>query len=390
MNKQMQIEKFKAGSFVNQMGYKSFLPTLINSSWNWTDPEINVLLEQASSELGGLNSFSDLIPNIDVYIQMHIRTEANKSSKIEGTKTSIEEDLMDVEDISPEKRDDHEEVQNYIRAMHYGIDRIQNDGFPLTTRLIRETHDVLMQGVRGAHKTPGEFRIQQNWIGGTMPSNAVFVPPSVDDMYDLLSDLEKFIHNDREQIPHLIKIALIHYQFETIHPFQDGNGRIGRLLIPLYLLNKKILDKPCFYISDFFEKTRTVYYDALQNVRIKNELANWIKYFLKAVLYTAKSAKLKFKNVVHLVDEYEGRMLSITGRSENNMCILKAFFKEPVLTSKQLQERTNLSQATIDKAVRNMLEEDMLREITGYSRNRIFTLSKYLGIFANNNQDEFL
>jgi Fic family protein len=329
--KQMQIEKFKSGSFINQTGYKSFQPVFINTPWHWTDPEINVLLEQASRELGGLNSFSDLIPNIDVYIQMHIRTEANKSSKIEGTKTSIEEDLMLVEDIAPEKRDDHEEVQNYIRAMNHGINRIRKDNFPLTARLIREVHNVLMQGVRGEHKTPGEFRTQQNWIGGTMPSNAVFVPPCVNDMGDLLSDFEKFIHNDEQQIPHLIKIALLHYQFESIHPFQDGNGRIGRLIIPLYLLDKKILDRPCFYISDFFEKNRTAYYDALQNVRVKNELANWIKFFLKAVIYTAKSAKYKFKNVVKIVDEYEERVLTFAGRPENNRNILKAFFDEPIL-----------------------------------------------------------
>jgi len=381
----MQIEKFNSGTFINQMGYKSFIPTPINTSWNWTNPEINVLLEQASSELGGLSSFSDLIPNIDVYIKMHIRTEANKSSKIEGTKTSIEEELMDVTDIAPEKRDDYEEVQNYVEAMNCGISRIQKDDFPLSTRLIRELHRVLMQGVRGQHKTPGEFRTQQNWIGGTMPSNAVFVPPGVHEMHNLLSDFEKFIHNDEYQVPHLIKIALIHYQFETIHPFQDGNGRIGRLIIPLYLLDKKILEKPCFYISDFFERTRTTYYDALQNVRVKNDLTNWITYFLKAVIFTAKSAKSKFKNAVTLVDDYEERILTFTGRPDNNRNILKAFFNEPILTGKQLQVRTSLSQPTIDKAINSMIDAEMLHEITGYSRNRIYGLMKYLSVFAQDN-----
>ena len=383
----MQIEKFKSGTFINQMGYKSFIPTPINTSWNWTNPEINVLLEQASSELGGLSSFSDLLPNIDVYIKMHIRTEANKSSRIEGTKTSIEEELMDVLDIAPEKRDDYEEVQNYVKAMNYGISRIQKDDFPLSTRLIRELHRVLMQGVRGQHKTPGEYRTQQNWIGGTMPSNAVFVPPGVNEMHDLLSDFEMFIHDDVYQVPHLIKIALIHYQFETIHPFQDGNGRIGRLIIPLYLLDKKILDKPCFYISDFFERTRTTYYDALQNVRVKNDLTNWITYFLKAVIFTAKSARHKFKNAVNLVDDYEERILAFAGKPDNNRSILKAFFNEPILTGKQLQDRTSLSQPTIDKALRSMIDAEMLHEITGYSRNRIYVLMKYLSVFAHDNLD---
>ena len=384
----MQIENFVSGTYLNQKGFKSFSPTDINTSWNWANPEINVLMEQASSELGGLNSFSDLIPNIDVYIQMHIRTEANKSSKIEGTKTSIEEDLMNVEDIAPEKRDDHEEVRNYIDAMNYGINRILTDDFPLTTRLMRDIHKVLMRGVRGEHKTPGEFRASQNWIGGTMPSNAIFVPPCVDDMNELLSDLEKFIHNDEEKVPHLIKIALIHYQFETIHPFQDGNGRIGRLIIPLYLLDKKILGKPCFYISDFFEKNRTVYYDALQNVRIKNDLTDWIIFFLRAVIHTAKSAKHKFKNVVRLVDEYEEHILTFPGKPDNNRSILKLFFNEPILTSKQLQDRISLSKTTINKVIRRMVEEKMLYEATGYNRNRVFILMEYLNVFAGDFSDE--
>ena len=251
----MNVNKFKSGSYRNQDDYKTFKPTCINHPWRWSDPEINTLLEKASSELGSLNAFSDLIPNIDIYISMHIRTEANKSNKIEGTKTTVEEDLLPVEDISPEKRDDYQEVQNYINAMHTGIKRIIVDNFPLCNRLIRELHEILLQGVRGEHKTPGEFRKSQNWIGGTRPSNAVYVPPSIIDMPDLMSDFEKFINNDECNVPNLIKIAILHYQFETIHPFLDGNGRIGRLIIPLYLLDKKLLSKPCFYISDFLNIT---------------------------------------------------------------------------------------------------------------------------------------
>ena len=221
-----------------------------------------------------------------------------------------------------------------------------------------------------------------------MPSNAVFVPPCVDDMNELLSDLERFIHNDEQQVPHLIKIALIHYQFETIHPFQDGNGRIGRLIIPLYLLDKGILGKPCFYISDYFERNRTEYYDALQNVRVKSDLNNWIGFFLGAVITTAKSAKFKFKNAVQLVDEYEERMLTFSGRPDNNRSVLKEFFNSPILTGKQLQDRLPLTQPTIDKVIRGMLEEKMLEEITGYGRNRIFALMKYLRVFADNHMED--
>ncbi len=192
----MKVEKFKSGIYIKQDDYKTFMPVYINNVWEWEDTGINILLEEASIELGGLNSFSDLIPNIDVYIKMHIKTEANKSSKIEGTKTSIEEDLLQIEDISPEKRDDYEEVHNYINALNYGIGRIVEDDFPLCNRLICEIHEKLLQGVRGTHKTPGEFRRSQNWIGGTKPSNALYVPPNILDMPDLLSDFEKFINNN--------------------------------------------------------------------------------------------------------------------------------------------------------------------------------------------------
>ena len=206
----MQLEKFQAGRFVKQGGFSAFAPANIDVPWKWGDTSLNMLLERASCEIGGLNAFAELVPNIDIYIKMHIRTEANKSSKIEGTKTSIEEDLMRVEDVPPEKRGDHVEVQNYVKALQHGIDRIAQDGFPLCLRLIREIHEVLMQGARGEHKSPGEFRRTQNWIGGSMPSTAVYVPPNVPDMHAALADFEKFLNNDDNDIPHLVKAAIAH------------------------------------------------------------------------------------------------------------------------------------------------------------------------------------
>ena len=184
---------------------------------------------------------------------MHVKIEANKSSRIEGTKTTIEEDLLDYSDIDPEKRDDWEEVQNYVKAMNYGLEQI-NNGFPLVNRLIRDIHKILLSGVRGEHKMPGEFRKSQNWIGGTMPSTALYVPPLFQDIEECLQDLEAFMNNEKIDTPDLVKIAMIHYQFESIHPFLDGNGRIGRLLIPFYLQYKGLLSNPCLYLSFFFEK----------------------------------------------------------------------------------------------------------------------------------------
>jgi Fic family protein len=378
----MSIDTFKAGTYLNQNDYKTFKPVFINEGWEWQDTEINLLLEEASIELGGLNSLADFIPNIGVYIKMHIKTEANKSSKIEGTKTSIEEDLMQVEDIPPEKKDDYEEVHNYINALNYGIDRITKDDFPLCNRLICEIHAKLLQGFRGMYKNPGEFRRSQNWIGGTKPSNAFYVPPNIVDLPNLMSDLEKFINNDDIKVPHLIKIALLHYQFETIHPFLDGNGRVGRLIIPLYLLSKGVIDKPCFYISDFFEKNRNAYYEGLERVRTKNDIRHWIKFFLNASIYTAKTAKSKFKRVVELVNQLNKDVLAIKGRLENISKILEAFYDSPILSGKQLQAITGLTQPTVDGTVREMIYNDILKEITGNNRNRVYSLYKYLDIFV--------
>lgn len=377
----MDMNTFRSGVYQDQGDYKSFLPTLVNHSWEWTDAELNILLERASSELGSLNAFSDLIPNIDIYIRMHIKTEANKSNKIEGTKTSIEEDLLPVEDIAPEKRDDQQEVHNYIKALNYGIKRISDDDFPLCNRLICEIHKLLLSGVRGKYKTPGEMRKSQNWIGGSKPSDAVYVPPNIVDLPDLMSDLEKFINADNWNVPNLIKIAILHYQFETIHPFLDGNGRIGRLIIPLYLLDKNMLLKPCFYISDFFEKHRTEYYDALNRVRLNNDLIGWIKFFLRAVIETAKSAKLKFKRVTIYVKETEEKALKLGGRSENTLKVLRLFYDEPVLDSSTIINKTGISKRTLDSIIKRFYENNILGELTGYSRNRVFVLAEYLKIF---------
>ncbi len=384
----MKLEKFIAGTYTQHKEYKAFLPVPINNSWEWDNAEVSALLEQASMEFGGLNSFSDLIPNIDMYITMHIYTEANKSSKIEGTKTSIQEDLLSIEDISPEKRNDYVEVHNYINALNYGIKRIVEDDFPLSNRLICEMHEILMQGVRGERKTPGEFRRSQNWIGGTMPSNAVYVPPHIMYLGELLSDFEKFIHNDKLHVPHLIKVALLHYQFESIHPFLDGNGRIGRLLIPLYLLSKGILAKPCFYISDYLEKHRDAYYEALDRVRLKNDITHWIKFFLQACIYTAQGAKHKFKQVVALVEDYNNRLAEISGKYVNNKAILETFYADPLQSSREIQEKTELTNPTVTRALKQMLECGILSEITGYSRNRVYALKEYFLIFAGTSIEE--
>jgi Fic family protein len=248
----MNLKTYKSGTYKQQYRYKSFTPSKINHTFVWDDPQINTMLEDATRALGELNAFTMIVPNVDIFIQMHITKEANTSSKIEGTKTEIDEVLVAKEQIDPEKRDDWEEVRNYVRAINYGIDELER--LPISNRLIRNIHAILLDSVRGKNKQPGEFRKSQNWIGGSNLTNAYFIPPHHNELDELMSDFEKFLHNEEIFVPHLIKIAIAHYQFETIHPFLDGNGRIGRVLITLYLVSNGLLKKPSLYLSDFIER----------------------------------------------------------------------------------------------------------------------------------------
>lgn len=377
-----KLEKYQSGSYRNQGDFSSFIPSPINADWTWETPKVNFLLNKASSELGGLNSFAELVPDIDTYIMMHIQVEANKSNRIEGTNTTIEEDMMPIEDVNPEHRNDALEVGNYVKALKYGIDRIQKDDFPFTTRLLREVHKLLLVGVRGEHKTPGEFRTSQNFIGGSMPSNAKYVPPAVPDMQEALSDFDKFINRENDNLPVLIRLAMMHYQFETIHPFLDGNGRIGRIMIPLYLLYQKELAKPCFYISYYFEEHRQEYYEALQNVRENNDMIGWICFFLKASIETAQTAKQKFRMAVEQVDKYKEYLMHKRTGADSLRAVIQTMYSQPVTTVNHLINQTGFSAATINNAVKTLTADHILQELTGNRRNRIFVLYDYLKVFS--------
>ena len=376
----MKLEEYKSGEYVKMNDYKAFIPSKINYNWGWDDTKLDKLLAEANRQIGELNAYSLLIPNVDLYIKMHVKIEANKSSRIEGTRTTVEEDLLDIADINPEKRDDWEEVQNYVKATNYGVERIRN-GFPVCTRLIREIHGILMQGVRGEYKTPGEFRISQNWIGGSMPSTAVYVPPPHTEVTECLSDFEKFINNEEIDTPDLIKIAILHYQFESIHPFLDGNGRIGRLLIPLYIQSKGMLEKSCLYISDYIERNKDTYYDMLTRVRTNNDMIGWIKFFLEAVIETSKTAKEKFRNVVKFTMEMDKVIMELPVKPENAKKVIDLLYDEPVLTRNKMSEITGIKLTTINGIVNALLDKGIITETTGYSRNQIFAFEKYINLF---------
>ena len=376
----MKLEEYKSGKYVKMNDYKAFIPSKINYNWGWDDTKLDKLLAEANRQIGELNAYSLLIPNVDLYIKMHVKIEANNSSRIEGTRTTVEEDLLDVTDINPEKRDDWEEVQNYVKATNYGVERIR-EGFPVCTRLIREIHRILMQGVRGEHKTPGEFRVSQNWIGGSMPSTAVYVPPPHTEIAKCLSDFEKFINNEEIDTPDLIKIAILHYQFESIHPFLDGNGRIGRLLIPLYIQSKGMLEKSCLYISDYIERNKDTYYDMLTRVRTHNDMIGWIKFFLEAVIETSKTAKEKFRSVVELTMEMDKVIMDLSVKPENARKVLDVLYDEPIISRKKILEKIDIKPTTLNVTVNSLQERGIIQETTGYSRNQVFAFQKYIDLF---------
>jgi len=375
----MKFEIFKAGRWQPRYQYKSFEPVPVNHEWVWEDPTINSLLEQATRALGELNAFSLIVPDIDLFIEMHVVKEAQTSSKIEGTQTGMDEALMPEEQVKPEKRDDWREVRNYIDAVNMAVAELKT--LPLSNRLLKQTHAILMRGVRGEHKQPGEFRVSQNWIGGSSLADATFIPPHQDGVADLMGDLEKFWHNEEIVVPHLVRAAISHYQFETVHPFLDGNGRIGRLLIPLYFISHGLLAKPSLYLSDFFERNRASYYDALMQVRVSNNLIHWVRFFLRGVAQTAAKGRDTFQQVLALRTQAEQQILQLGKRTPNARQALNVLYRKPMVTAVDLEQALGLSHPTVNALLRDFIRLGLLREVTGAARNRLYVFETYLGLF---------
>lgn len=382
-NKAQQNNKFMAGTYKKHFWgkdyeYQSFLPSLVNRPYEWQDKRIPVLLEEAIRLVGELNAYSILVPDVDFFIQMHVRNEAVKSSRIEGTRTGMDEAVLPEEEISPEKRDDWVEVENYVKAMNHAIGRLPE--LPICMRLLQEAHKILLSGVRGKDKQPGDVRTMQNWIGTSIQA-AAFIPPHPEDMLGALQDLEFFWHNRGLNMPHLIKVAISHYQFETIHPFNDGNGRIGRMLIGLHLSELGILRKPTLYLSDFFERNKGAYYDALTFVRERNDLDQWVVFFLSAVIETAKKSKDTFEKIIDLRARYEKRIMDLGRRAKLAHEVLLNAFSAPAFKVSNISTYLGISNTSANTLVGDMERIGIIKESTGFSRNRIFVLHEYLDLF---------
>ena len=375
----MNIGNFKAGKLVQRYQYKSFEPSLVNQEWLLDNAELQLLLSQADIKLGELNAFSQLIPDVDFFIKMHILKEGTKSSRIEGTQTNIDEAVQKAEYIEPEKKDDWQEVRNYVDAMNHAIKAL--DKLPLSNRLLKQAHKTLLQGVRGARKIPGEFRKSQNWIGGASLRDAVFIPAHQDSVADLMTDLEKFLHNENIAIPQLIKIGIAHYQFETIHPFLDGNGRIGRLMITLYLVTNQLLYKPTLYLSDFLEKNKSLYYDNLTRVRTHDDLTQWLKFFLEGVRSTSENSIQTFKNIIALRRKAEHKIISLGKKQALAKEFLQYLYSSPSIDASDAAKILKVNLSTALRLIDDFVKLKILVEITGLKRNRIFVFEDYIKLF---------
>ncbi len=374
----MKIEDFKAGNSKKCYEYSCFIPSSVNHEWTWESQDLTVSLEKAVKALASLDACSQFVPDIGLFIRMHIVHEASASSRIEGTRTEMEEAILLETSIAEERRNDWREVNNYVNAMASSIDALKT--LPLSMRLLRDAHRQLLTGVRGAHKAPGEIRTSQNWIGGHSISTARYIPPAAEFVQDLLGDLEKFWHNEDIKVSHLVRCAISHYQFESIHPFLDGNGRIGRLLIPLYLICERELSSPSLYISDYFERNRDSYYDALSRVRTDNDLIGWVLFFLEAIKETAQTGCDKFKRIFALrdeMDEYSHKC--------SNTALVQKFFKSlysiPRMTINQVSESIGCSYLTANRMVKKLEKDGLLVPATDAKRDVIYDFRRYLEIF---------
>lgn len=346
---------------------------------DWT-PELHSKFDQALLALGRLDSVSTLLPDTSLFLYMYVRKEAVLSSMIEGTQSSLSDLLLFELDQEPGvPLDDVQEVSNYVAALHHGL-RLLEDRLPLSLRLFREIHGVLLAKGRGSSQTPGEFRRSQNWIGGTRPGNAAFVPPPAEELLECMSKLELFLNDQPEPTPVLIKAALAHVQFETIHPFLDGNGRLGRLLITLLMCEQKVLREPMLYLSLYFKTHRQYYYELLNNVRLIGDWEAWLDFFAEAIIVTATQAVETAQQLLDLSSQDRDKISGLGRAAASTLQVHRALMEHPIATSSSLVEKTGITPATVNKALGHLEELGIVRELTDQKRNRLFSYAAYVEI----------
>lgn len=382
--------KDRAGKFVTQpAGYKAFVPKpLPPSPLIQYDEELQSLLSTADRSLARLDGITTVLPNPDLFIAMYVKKEALLSSQIEGTQASLEGVLEFEADLIPkENLDEIKEVINYVRALNHGIERLKE--LPMSLRLIKEIHKILLEGTRGEHRNPGQFRRSQNWIGpsGFPLSEAIFVPPPPDLVIPAMGELEKFLHQE-SNIPPLVKIGLIHAQFETIHPFLDGNGRIGRLLITFYLFWKEILSKPLLYLSFYLKKKRPEYYDLLMKVRIDGAWEEWIKFFLKGISDTSEEAAKSAREIIQLKEKLMAELYKSSIASIYAVRLIDLLFETPLISIKEIIDKLKISKEAANELVKKFEKVDILKEITGKQRYKKYSFKQYIEIIARGTKSE--
>ncbi len=363
---------------------QAFVPAPLppNPSLDWM-PDLRSKFDQALLALGRLDSISAFLPDISLFLYMYVRKEAVLSSMIEGTQSSLSDLLLFELDMEPGvPLDDVREVSNYVAALDYGLNRLA-EGFPLSLRLIKEMHGVLLYKGRGSNQTPGEFRRTQNWIGGTRPGNAAFVPPPADKVLECMGKLELFLHDQPQPTPALLKAALAHVQFETIHPFLDGNGRLGRLLITLLLCEQKMLREPMLYLSLYFKSHRQYYYELLNGVRLSGNWEAWLDFFAEAVIVTATQAVDTARQLIDLANEDRDRISDLGRAAASTLRVHQALLERPITASGWLVKKTGITPATVNKCLRHLERLEIVRELTSRRRNRVFS---YTGILEIMNQ----
>ena len=375
----MKFESFQAGVWRQQTQYKSFSPVPVDHEWTWEDGRIHTLLERSAKALAELNAYSQIEPDIDLFIQMFLFKEACHSCHIEGAHLAIDEALMPEAQVAPEKRHDWQMVHDYVDAVGGAAEGLEAE--PLSCRLLCQIHAKLVDGASGPHGPAGEFRVTQNWIGGSGLLDAVFPPPHPSEVPDLMEDLEAFWTNESVDVPHLIRIGISHYQFETVHPFGEANGRLGRLLIPLYLVDRGVMRKSSLFLSEFFDRNRAHYHDALMRVRIGNDIIHWIRFFLTGVAETSIRGNAVFQKVLALRRERNVSVSKLGRRAQIGRELIHLLYRTPYVTASDVAGKLGVSIPTANALIRDFVSEGILKQVAGARRNRGFAFSEYINLF---------